>query len=199
MVHNAEVLVQGLGSGNGLIADGVGMFGRVFIVYPVDFRSFDENVAMEFERAEHRGGVGGEIRVSRSSHRDDDATVFQMLDCPTLDEKLAYAVDFERAHDAHFPSVPLDGVSKRDSVDNGREHSHVVALGAVEAFGGHRRPSEDIASSDDDDDLFPRIRESDDLGGEGMEEVDVDSVSYGTLERFAGKFEKEAFCVSNEH
>lgn len=122
-----------------------------------------------------------------------------MLDRPTLDEKFAHAVDFERAHDAHFPSVAFDGVSKRDAVDDGREHSHVVALRAVEAFGGHRCPSEDIASSDNDDNLFSRIRESDDLGREGMEEVDVDSVSYGTLEGFARKFKQEAFGVSNEH
>jgi hypothetical protein len=122
-----------------------------------------------------------------------------MLDCPALDEEFADPIDFERTHDAYFPSVAFDGVSKRDAVDNGREHSHIVALRAVEAFGRHRRSSEDIASSDDDDNLFPRIRESDDLGGESMKKINVDSVSYGALERFAGKFEKEAFCVSNEH
>lgn len=76
MVHDAEVLVQGLRSGNGFVTDGVGMFSRILVVYPVDFRSFDEYVAMEFERAEYRGGVGGEIRVSRSSYRDDDTPVF---------------------------------------------------------------------------------------------------------------------------
>lgn len=154
---------------------------------------------MELERAEHRGGVGGEIGIPRSSHRNDDAAVFQVFDGAALNEKFTYAVDFKGAHDPHFPSMAFDGVSKRDPVDNGREHSHVVALRAVEAFGGHRRTSEDVASSDHDDDLFPRIREGDDLGRESMEEIDVDSVSCRSLEGFAGKFEKEAFSVSNEH
>lgn len=76
MVHDAEILVQGLGPGNGFVTDGVGMLGGILVVYSVDFRSFDEYVAMEFERAEYRGRIGREIRVSRSSHRNDDAPVF---------------------------------------------------------------------------------------------------------------------------
>lgn len=199
LVHDAEILSERHGTGNGIVADGVRIFRRILVVHAVDLSTLYEDVAMELERPEYRGGVGREIRVSRTSNRDDDTAVGEMFDCAALDEKLAYAIDFERAHDAHFPSVTFYRVTERDAVDNRREHSHVVTLRAVETLRRHGRPTKDIASADDDDDLFSGIRERHDFFRKRVEELDVDSVAYGTLEGFAGKFEKEALRVLNLH
>lgn len=122
-----------------------------------------------------------------------------MLDGASLNEQLAHPVDFESAHDAHFPPVAFDSISKGDSVDYRREHSHVIALRSIESFRGHRRSSENVSSADYDNHLFSRVRKRDDFFGERMEEFDVDTVSGRTLQGFAGKFEKKTFGIGYGH
>ena len=175
------------------------MFRGILVVYSVDLRALYENVAVQFERAEDGGGVGSEVRVSGTSDGDDHPPLFQMLHRAALDEEFAHSVDFEGAHDTNFLAVAFDRVTERDTVDDGGEHSHVVALRTVEPLGGHRRTAEDVASTDDDDDLFPTVRKRNDLFSQGMEEFDVDSVPCRALEGFAGKLEEKTFRVLNLH
>lgn len=175
------------------------MLRRILVVDSVDFRSLNQDVAVEFERAENGGGVGSEIGVARSRDGNDHSPLFQMLDGAALDEEFAHAVDFECAHDAYFPAVALYGVTKGDAVDDRGEHSHVVALRTIQSLSRHRRATEDVASSDDDDDFLSRIRKGDDLFRKGVEEFYVDTVSCGALEGFAGKLEKVALGVLDLH
>ena len=64
LVHDAEVFRERDRTRDAFVSDGVGMLGGVLIVHAVDFGTFDENVAVEFERAEDGCGVGSEVGIS---------------------------------------------------------------------------------------------------------------------------------------
>ncbi len=65
-----------------------------------------------------------------------------------------------RAH-----SYGLQGGIESEGVYDSGKHAHLVALDAVEAFGGSRKAAEDISAADNDADLDSACRELSDLFG----------------------------------
>ena len=47
----------------------------------------------------------------------------------------------------------LESIPQRHGVDDGRQHAHVVGVGAIHADGCRRQSTEDVAATDDDGDL----------------------------------------------
>ncbi len=71
-----------------------------------------------------------------------------MAYCPAADEGFANLLHFNTGHEAGVHTVALERALQGHGVDNGGEHTHVVALYAVytERFG--LAASEDVSSTD---------------------------------------------------
>ena len=60
-------------------------------------------------------------------------------------------------------------------VHHGRQHAHVVGLGAFHAGGGTGDAAEDVAAADHDADLHAHADHVADIGGDGADGVVVDA------------------------
>jgi hypothetical protein len=80
-------------------------------------------------------------------------SAFQVTDRPAPDERLGHGAHLDGRDDARHHALLLERVLHGQPVDDGRQHAHVVARGAIHAFCAGRHAAEDIAPADDDADL----------------------------------------------
>jgi hypothetical protein len=80
----------------------------------------------------------------------------------------------------------FEGVLEGKGVDGGRQHAHVVGLGAVHARTGARHAPPDVAAADDDRYVNLELAtDIDDLLGDPGDDLAVDAVTGGTGERLS--------------
>lgn len=79
LIHNSDVRI-----GENLVVmktvelSGVREFSWVFVIYAVDFRRFDHDVALHLEGEVEGGGVGSQEWPASAAGNDDDATFLDM-------------------------------------------------------------------------------------------------------------------------
>ena len=79
LVHDGDVRI-----GEDLVVmktvelNGVREFGRIFIIYTVNFRCLDDNVALHLEGEVESGGVGSQEGPASAAGNDDDAALLDM-------------------------------------------------------------------------------------------------------------------------
>ena len=79
LVHDGDVGVsKDLAVVEAVKLNGVREFGWIFVVYAVDFRCFDHNVALHLEGQVEGGGVGSQEWPASAAGNDDDATFLDM-------------------------------------------------------------------------------------------------------------------------
>ena len=86
----------------------------------------------------------------------------------------------------------LEGVLERKGVHDGREHAHIVGLGAIHALSGSSKAAEDIAAADDDTDLNALVMKGLDLSREAGGDGRVDTVAALPHQGFTGQLQKDA-------
>lgn len=159
----------------------------------VHFGGFEEDLAVQFGRAERCAGVGCEEGVAGSGGEDDDASFFEVTDGSAPDEGLGDGADVQSGHDT---GVDADGVEfffECDGVHDGAEHAHVVGGGLLDVAGlGELGAADDIAPADDDGDLGACLCGGFDFVGDGAEFLGGDPESAFGAECFAGEFEEDA-------
>ena len=109
-----------------------------------------------------------------------------MADRAPPDERLRHRAHLDRGHHARHHALLLERVLQGQRVDDGRQHAHVVAGGAVHPASARRDAAEDVAAADDDGgldaerlDLLHVVR---DLRRDGR----IDAVLLLAHQRFAG-------------
>jgi len=142
--------------------------------------------------AQGGGVVGRAVGVAGAGDEDDDAAAGEVARGAALDEGLGDAVHRDGGHHAHFQAGLLQPVHERQAVDDGREHPHVVARGAVGAVGARAgETAEDVAAADDDRHLRAELAEGLELLGEPVE--------HGRIDGFAGGVVAEGFPADLQH
>ena len=128
----------------------------------VDLGGLHEHVGVDLGGAEGGAGVGGEEGVAGAGGEDDDAAFFQVADGAAADEGLGDAVDADGGHARAWAGRIVSIVSwKREGVDDGGEHAHVVGGGARDVAGvGEGFAADEVAAADDDGELTPVLATS---------------------------------------
>ena len=121
-----------------------------------------------------------------AGREDDDAPFFEVAHGAAADEGLGHGAHLDRRHHARDDAVLLERILHRQSVDDRREHAHVVASRAIHALGAGRHASEDVASADDDADLDAEALNFGDVGGDSASDGGVDAEGLFAHQRFAG-------------
>src|SRR5690554_132079 len=128
----------------------IGMRDGILIVNAFDFGGLAERLSLDLHCPERGCGIGREIRIARSSDEDDDAPLFEMADSATADIGLGDLADVERRDNAGGDAVLFERVAQGETVDDRREHAHVIRARPIHAGCAPLEPAEDIAASDDD-------------------------------------------------
>ena len=126
---------------------------RVVVVDAVDLGRLEQQVGLDLDRAQARGGVGREERIAGAGGEDRHAALLEVPHRATADVVLADLVDAHRGHDADLHAEALERVLQRERVHDGREHAHLVGGDAVHAGASEPRAAEHVAAADDDRDL----------------------------------------------
>jgi hypothetical protein len=142
--------------------------------------------------AEGGGGVGGEIRVARAGDEDDDALLLEVAHGAAHDERLGDLVHRDGGLDAGLDAHLLEAVHDGQAVDDGGEHAHVVAGGAVDAALGALEAAEDVAAANDDADLAAEVVDFLHLFAHPLEGGGVDGLGALAAQHLAAQLEDDA-------
>ena len=187
-IHYLEVLGKGLVEGEIVVFDGRGVLFGIGGIDAVDAGAFEEGVSPDFKGAQRGAAVGGEERIAGAAGDDDDGTLFEFGH-----GVIAHIVMGERLHRNGGEylggnAFSLDETGQGQGVDHGGEHSHLVAVHAVEAFLCTLNAAENVAAAVDDADLEAGAGGIRDFFGKGPEAFGVESDAALVPEAFAAKF-----------
>ena len=96
--------------------------------------------ALDFERAQSGGGIGGEVGIRSAGREDDDASFFEMPHGAPADVRLGHLMHLDGAHHARVLAHLLKRVLQRERIDDGGEHAHVVAGHAIHVLAASAMP-----------------------------------------------------------
>src|SRR5690606_11668379 len=81
---------------------------------------------------------------------------------------------------------------ERQCVDDSRQHAHVVAGDPVAALRGHGDAAEDVAAPDHDADFNVHGAHFGNVGGDAVDDRDIDAETLAAHQGFARGFEEDA-------
>ena len=131
LIHDAEPFGEGFVDGYLFVTLRIWVFCWILIIDSVDFGSLYHVITVQFERSKHGSRIGREVRIPGPSHRDDDTPLSQVLQGTFVDESLCDLRNLDGRHDAYGLSCLFNGISESHSIDDGREHPHVIASSSV--------------------------------------------------------------------
>ncbi len=124
---------------------------------------------------------------------DHHTTLLEMADGSPPDVGLGDRRHRDRGLHAGGLAEPLEDVLQRQAVDDGREHAHVVGLGAVHTRARAGHPPPDVAAAHDDRDVDAELASHlDDLRGELLDHLAVDAVPLVAGKRLSRQLEEDA-------
>ncbi|ENN87013.1 hypothetical protein RHSP_13228 [Rhizobium freirei PRF 81] len=189
-VHDGKALLEHLTVRQMVEALRIGEFLRIGGIDAVDLRALEDRLRAHFRGAQRGGRIGGEERVSRAAGKDHYATEREMIKRGALREALADLRHGNgREHDGFDVELAQRGC-QRQRIDDGSEHSHVVAGHAVATLGGHGHTAEDIAAADHDADFDAHGAGLRDIRGNPVRDGNVDTETLTAHKRFAGGLEQ---------
>src|ERR1700759_4741235 len=116
-----------------------------------------------------------------------------MADGATADVGLGHLMHLDGAHHTGVMTDLFESVRQREGVDDGREHSHVIAGDAIHTFRREGDAPEDIASADYDTDLNAFPGYSGDFIGQIANTVCIETERLRASHGFTAEFEKNPF------
>jgi hypothetical protein len=195
-IHDVETLAERVDKGEGVVFDGVGVLLGVFVVNAVHLSGFHDDVGAHLRGAQGGGGIGGEVRVTGAGDEDDDAAFFKVAHGAAEDEGLGDLVHRDGALDAGGYPEFFEGVHDGEAVDDGGEHAHVVAGGAIDAALLALEAAEDIAAADDNANLDAEIVDIFNLTAHALKYGGVDGVGPFAAEHFAAQLQDDTFIAN---
>ena len=133
------------------------VFLRVGGVDAVNACAFQHDVRFYFDAAEAGAGIGREERVARSGRHDNHFTCFHTLDGFPFIVEFADRLHADGGQYTCLYACRYQCRAQCKAVDNGCQHTHLVAFDAVETFVGAAQSAEDVAAADNDADLYAHL------------------------------------------
>ena len=167
---------------------------RVAIVDAVHLCRLQNDVRANLAGAQGRGRVGGKIRIAGAGDENDDAAQFEMPDGAAEDERLGHVFHFDGGLDASFDADLVERALQGETVDDGREHAHVIRGRAIHPAMAGGQSAPDIAAADDDRSLDAERLHFLDALSDFAHDLRRDVFARAAFaESFAAQFEDDAF------
>lgn len=117
LVHNSDVRI-----GENLVVmktvklNSVREFSWVFIIYTVNFRCLDDNVALHLEGEVEGGGVGSQEGPASAAGNDDDATFLDMTKSAAEGVLVDELINLDGGQGAGWQASVVEDVSQSDGI-----------------------------------------------------------------------------------
>ena len=146
-IHDPQMLLNRLLVTEFLVTLGLRVFLGVRGVDPIHIGGLEHGLAFEFRRAQHGGGVGGEIRIAGPGGQQHDAALAEIFHRALAVIGLADRGHGQRRQRARLAPRALDGGLQHQAIHHRRQHAHGVADRPRHAALGHFDAAEDIAAA----------------------------------------------------
>ena len=194
-VHHLQSLAQELGIAQLAEAPCAGVELGVGVVHAVDLGRLEDHLGADLGGAQAGGGVGAEEGIAGAGGEDDDAALFEVAHGAPADVGLGDLADLDRRHHARRHALALERVLQGEGIDHRRQHAHVVASGAVGARGRSADAAKDVAAADHQRELEAEPADVADLGGDRLQDGDVDPVRHFAHQGFAAQLEQDTLVA----
>ena len=164
-IHDIESLVQCLIISQSLIQSSGWILHRVGSVDPIHLGGLDQQFGIDLDGSEAGRRIGGEEGITGAGREDDHPTFFQMPYGAAADVILAHLVNLECGHDPDWATVIFQCVLHGECVEDGRQHSHIVAGDPFQSFACRLCTANDVATPHHQPDLNAGIAELGNLEG----------------------------------
>ena len=133
-------------SGGRLVDLGVGGVDAV----DAGVRALQDGLSLDFCRAQRSSRVSCEEWIAGTAGKDDDATLLEVALASTADVGLGHLGHFDGGHHARVLSHSLERILQCKTIDDRRDHSHVVGLSLVHSTTTALGAAPEVAATDDD-------------------------------------------------
>src|SRR5262249_43322894 len=119
---------------------------------------------------------------------------FEVPYATTTDVRLGDSFHADRRLQARLTAETFQGLLKSEAVEDGRQHAHVVSGSLLDhlAGAGERRPTQNVASSNDDGQLYPPTADPLVLVGDVERLVNADARLAWIAEALAAELQDDA-------
>src|SRR5262245_23649507 len=162
------------------------------VVDAVDTRRLEDHLGADLHGPQAGGRVGGEEWVARAGREDHHAALLEMPGRAAADIGLGHLLHLDRRQHPGGYADLLERVLEGQRVDDGGEHAHVVAGGAVHTARAARETPEDVAAADDERELAARRVDLAQLPREAPEQRLVDAIARRSRKRLPAELQENA-------
>ncbi len=158
-----------------------------------------QHLSTDLQGPQRCGGVGGHEGVPGAGGKEHHPTFLQMADGPAADVRFGYRLYLQGALGPGNNAPLLQGILKRQAVDDGGQHTGVIRSGPVHPLelGGLAPP--DVATSDNHRHLHTQAVGLVDLLGQIVDCVGFNTEGGGAFEGFSADFEQHPTVTSWTH
>ncbi|MNS78211.1 hypothetical protein D3C72_1118140 [compost metagenome] len=179
--------------------DRVRILHRVAVVDAVHLGGLQDHLGADFGGAQAGGGVGGEVGVAGAGGEDDHAPLLEVAQRAAADEGLGHLADVHGREDAGGDTHALEAVLQGERVHHGRQHSHVVAGGAVHAHRARGHAAEDVAAAHHDGELDFHVHDVADLLRHLLDDRRIDAEAVVAHQRFTAQLQQHTLVLQDCH
>ena len=117
LVHDGDVRI-----GEDLVViktvklNGVREFSRVFVIYAIDFRCFDHNVALHLEGEVESGGVGSQEGPASAAGNDDDTALLDMTKSAAIGVLVDKLINLDGGQGAGWQASVVEDISQGNGI-----------------------------------------------------------------------------------
>ena len=198
-IHNGKVLRQNLFIGDGIILDGIGIFGGVGVVNAVDVFGKQDHIGIDLRRAKNCRRVGREKRRTDAAAEEHHAALLEVPDRAGADIGLGNFFDLKRRLHAHINALLLQNVRNRHAVHRGGQHTHVVGTGALNVTFAILHAAPEVAAADDDAHFNAHLAALLDYVAHLGNNIKVETKMLVACQRLAADLEQHALILQLSH
>src|SRR6185295_4846277 len=163
---------------------------RIGGVDTIDLGSFKNYVGFDLEGAQGSGGVGGEIRITGTGRKNNDAVFFQVAHCAATDEWLGKLRDVDCRHHPCLHFELFERVLQHHRIHHRGQHADVVSGGAVHVSSAFGDAAKNVATAHYHHDLHTQLVNGLQFFRYHLGNVNVDAVVLFAHEGFAGNLQE---------
>ena len=189
-VHHLESSAVNLVIGDVVKLAGAGVLLRIGGVDAVDACTLKHHVGLDLDAAQGRTGVRRKIRAARATGADDNVALVKVLDGAPLIVKLADGLHADGREHVGLDAEGSESAGEGEAINHCGAHAHLVSLNAVKALADAAEPAKNVASTDDDSNLYAGIVGFLNLDGIVVEPVDVDAIPLLAHQALAAELEQ---------
>ncbi len=194
LIHDSDISLDDFVEIQRVMPYGISMLLRIFIIDPIDFRRFHDDITVEFEGPQYSTRISREIRIPCASHTYHDSSLLDVPEGSSADEFFCYSLSWYGTRHSDIDSLIFYCFSYSKTIDDRPHHSHIVACHSIESSLLELYASENIASSHNND--YFEFLDFDQVYYflcKKREKFRINTISLLSLESFSGKLQKDTF------